>query len=98
MNAIVLHVELTLNPGHRDAYLARALQHRDNVRTNEPAWQRFEISIAEENPNLIRLYEVYADEAAVKHHMQTAYMVSYREDTARMIADRKLTRAQMAHD
>ena len=31
MNAIVLHVELTLHPEHREAYLARALQHRDNV-------------------------------------------------------------------
>ncbi|MGB0631944.1 MAG: putative quinol monooxygenase [Alphaproteobacteria bacterium] len=98
MNAIVLHVELTLHPEHRDAYLTRAQQHRDNVRKNEPACQRFEISIEEDNPNLVRLYEVYDDEAAVQHHMQTPYMIAYREETAPMIADRKLTRALMAHD
>ena len=98
MSAIVLHVELTLHPEHRDAYLARALQHRDNVRENEPACQRFDISVEEKNPNLVRLYEVYNDAAAVQHHMQTPYMTSYRDETAPMIANRKLTRAIMAHD
>ena len=97
MNAIVLHVELTLHPEHREAYLARALQHRDNVRKNEPACQRFEVSVEEDNTNLIRLYEVYDDEAAVEHHMQTSYMNAYRKETAPMIASRKLTRAIMAH-
>ena len=97
MNAIVLHVELTLHPEHRKAYLARALQHRDNVRKNEPACQRFEVSVKEDDPNLIRLYEVYDDAAAVEHHMQTPYMNAYQEETAPMIANRKLIRAIMAH-
>ena len=48
--------------------------------------------------NLVRLYEVYDDEAAVEHHMQTPYMIAYREETAPMIANRKLTRAIMQHD
>lgn len=98
MTAIVLHVELTLHAEHRDAYLTRALQHRENVRANEPACQRFEISVEEDNQNLVRLYEVYDDQAAVEHHMQTPYMIAYREETAPMIADRKLTRAVMTHD
>ena len=96
MNAIVLHVELTLHPQHRGAYLARALQHRDNVE-ERTSCQRFEVSVEEDNPNLIRLYEVYDDEAAVEHRMQTPYMNAYREETAPMIANRKLTRAIMAH-
>ena len=98
MSAIVLHVELTLKPDQREAYLARARQHRDNVRKNEPACQNFEISVEEDNMNLVRLYEVYDDEAAVEHHMQTPYMIAYREETAPMIENRKLTRAIMAHD
>tara|TARA_R110002072_G_scaffold10726_54_gene49786 strand:+ start:507 stop:803 length:297 start_codon:yes stop_codon:yes gene_type:complete len=97
MTAIVLHVELTLHPEHRDAYLARALQHRENVNAKEPACQRFEISVEENDPNVVRLYEVYDDEAAVQHHMETPYMIAYREETAPMIAERKLTRATMAH-
>jgi len=97
MSAIVLHVELTLHPEHRDAYIARALAHKASVNANEPACQRFEISVEAENQNVVRLYEVYDDEAAVQHHMQTPYMNAYREDTAPMIAERKLTRAVMAH-
>ena len=98
MSAIVLHVELTVHPHQRDAYLARALQHRENVRQNEPACQRFEISVEEANPNLIRLYEVYDDDEAVAHHMQTPHMIAYREETASMIENRKLTRAVVQHD
>jgi hypothetical protein len=30
--------------------------------------------------------------------MQTPYMIAYREETAPMIADRKLTRALMTHE
>ena len=98
MSAIVLHVELTLKPERREAYLARARQHRDNVRNNEPACQHFEISVEEDNPNLVRLYEVYDDDTAVEYHMQTPYMIAYREETAPMIENRKLTRAIMTHD
>ncbi len=98
MSAIVLHVELTLKPERREAYLVRARRHRDNVRNNEPACRNFEISVEEDNPNLVRLYEVYDDNGAVEHHMQTPYMTAYREETAPMIENRKLTRSIMAHD
>lgn len=97
MSAIVLHVELTLHPEHRDSYIDRALTHKANVTAQEPACQRFEISVEEDTPNVVRLYEVYDDEAAVQHHMQTPYMIAYREETAPMISDRKMTRAVMAH-
>lgn len=96
--AIVLHVELTLHSEHRDAYLDLARAHRDRVLENEPGCSRFDISVEEENENLVRLYEVYDDAAAVDHHVQTPYMNAYRDETAPMIANRKLTRAVMAHD
>jgi autoinducer 2-degrading protein len=97
MTAIVIHVELTLYPEHRDAYLARALQHKENVSASEPGCQRFEISVLEDNQNVVRLYEAYDDEAAVQHHMHTPYMIAYREDTTPMIVERKMVRAVMAH-
>lgn len=96
--AIILHVELTLHPEHRDAYLDLARAHRGRVLEKEAGCSRFDISVEEDNENLVRLYEVYDDAAAVEHHVQTPYMNAYREETAPMIADRKLTRAVMAHD
>lgn len=98
MSAVVLHVELIIHAEQRDAYLARAEKHRDLVLAREPGCQRFDVSVEEDDPNRVRLYEVYDDDAAVEHHMQTPYMQSYREDTGPMIAERKLTRARMAHD
>lgn len=98
MTAIVIHVELTLHPEQRDAYLARALQHKEDVSANEPGCQQFDISVEEDNQNVVRLYEVYDDEAAVQLHMQTPYMLAYREETTPMIVERKFERAVRAHD
>lgn len=97
MTAIVIHVQLTIADGQRDAFLARARQHRDNVIANEPACQRFDISTPDDDENVVRLYEVYDDQAAVDHHMQTEYMNAYREDTGPIVAERVLTMATMAH-
>lgn len=98
MPPVVLHVELTLHPDRRDDYIARARKHRDLVLENEPGCRRFDISVEEDDPNRVRLYEVYDDEAAVDRHMQTPYMQAYREDTGPMTADRRIARATMAHD
>lgn len=93
MSAIVLFVDLDITPGRLGDFLARAAQHRDNVLKNEPGCQRFDISTPDEGENAVRLYEVYDDEAAFKHHMDTSYMAEYREDTGPMVANRALTRA-----
>lgn len=92
MNTVVLVVELDLKPDHRESFLARARQHRENVLKNEPDCKQFEVQVAEDDVNKIFLYEVYADQAAVDHHMNTPYMKAYREDTGAMIADRRLVK------
>lgn len=97
MSAIVLHVELTLAPGRRADYLARAQRHRATVLANEPGCSRFDISLPDGSDDSVRLYEVYDDLAAFDHHMQTPYMLDYRADTGPMIADRRATRAVLAN-
>ncbi len=98
MSAIVLFVELDTVPGQRDAFLARAREHRGNVQKNEPDCQRFDISVPDDEDNKVRLYEVYADQAAFDHHMETAYMKAYRADTGPMVANRQLTKAVLANE
>lgn len=97
MSAVVLFVELEIEPGQRDNYVARARQHRDNVMKNEPNCHRFDISVPDDNDTVVRLYEVYADQAAFEHHMQTPYMQEYREDTGPWIKERKLSRCTLAN-
>ncbi len=88
MSPLVLLVELTLNAGRMDAFLARAREHRSNVLSNEPDCRGFELLVPTEGGDTVFLYEVYADQAAIDHHMGTPYMKQYMADTGPMIAKR----------
>lgn len=98
MPAIALVVEIELAPGQKHAFLARALEHRDNVLANEPGCLRFDLMTSDEDDARAFLYEVYADEAALETHFETPYMKQYLEDTGPMIAGRKRNRCTLAHD
>ncbi len=98
MSAVVLFVEIDTVPGQKDAFLARVRVHRANVQKNEPGCQCFDISVPDDGDDKVRLYEVYADQAAFDHHMETTYMKEYRADTAPMVAGRVLAKAALAND
>ncbi len=88
MTTLVLLVELTINAGQMDAFLARAREHRTTVLGNEPGCKGFELLVPTEGDDTVFLYEVYADQAAIDHHMETPYMKEYMADTGPMIANR----------
>ena len=98
MSAIVIHVRLVIVEGRRDEFLAHVRAHRTRVTARESACQRFDISVPDDEDDVVRLYEVYDDRAAVDHHMQTDYMIAYREETIPLIAERTLTMAVMANE
>jgi (4S)-4-hydroxy-5-phosphonooxypentane-2,3-dione isomerase len=87
---VALFVEIETKPGRRDAYLARANEHRKNVLSKEAWCQRFDVMIPKDNENMVCLYEVYDDEDGFKAHGETQHMQEYRADTGEMIADRKV--------
>ena len=89
MTTLVLLVELTINAGQKDAFLARAREHRTKVLSQEPDCKGFELLVPTTGGDTVFLYEVYADQAAIDHHMETPYMKQYMADTGPMIADRK---------
>lgn len=98
MPAIALVVELDIVAGQKAAFIARALEHRENVRRNEPGCLRFDIVTSEEDADKVFLYEVYADAAALETHFNTPYMKQYLEDTGPMVARRKRNRCTLAHE
>ncbi len=98
MSSLVLLVELQMNPGQRDAFLARAGVHRSKVLDNEPGCQGFEVLVPAEDEDTVFLYEVYADQGALDAHLQTPYMQEYLADTGPMIGDRKRTLCRLAGD
>ncbi len=98
MSTLVLLVELTLNVGQKDAFLTRAREHRTNVLKNEPGCKGFELLAPTDGSATIFLYEVYADQAAIDHHMETPYMKEYMADTGPMIALRNRTLCTLASE
>lgn len=98
MSIVVLFVELEIAPGRRDEFITRAREHRGNVLKNEPGCRRFDISTPDDTGDTVRLYEVYADQAAFDHHMETDYMKAYQADTGPMVADRARTKAVLQNE
>ncbi len=96
MTDLVLFVEIELVAGQMAPFLARVSQHRENVLANEPGCRRFEVLRPQEGENRVFLYEVYADQAALDHHLSTPYMKQYLEDTGPMIANRTRTLCDLA--
>ena len=98
MSSVVLFVKLRIVEGQVDAFVKRARQHRKRVLASEPNCQRFDISISEDDENIVNLYEVYADDLAFQHHLETPYMKAYMEDTTSMIESRERTKARLKND
>ena len=98
MSSVVLLVTLQIVEGQMDAYLTRARAHRERVLRDEADCLRFDISKPDDDENIIQLYEVYADEAAFKHHLETSYMKAYMDDTDSMIESRKRVKATLKNE
>ena len=98
MPAVVLFVTLQITADKMAKFLGRVREHRNNVLKSEPDCLRFDISKPDQRENTIQLYEVYANQAAFDHHMETPYMKAYMEDTAPMIENRERTRATLLNE
>ena len=98
MPCVVLFVNLKIVEGEINAFVKRAREHRERVLASEPECQRFDISIPEDDENTVNLYEVYADEAAFQHHLETPYMKAYMEDTTSMIETRERKKEHLKND
>ena len=96
MSDLVLFVELEIAAGQMEAFVKRALEHKKNVLANEPGCHGFELLRPRERENTVFLYEVYADQDAIDHHLNTPYMKQYLEDTGPMITNRVRTLCDLA--
>ena len=98
MSSVVLLVTLNIVEGQMDAYLTLARAHRGRVLDNEADCLRFDISKPDDGENIVHLYEVYKDEEAFKHHLETPYMKAYMEDTDLMIDSRNRVKATLHNE
>ncbi|MBT3358695.1 MAG: antibiotic biosynthesis monooxygenase [Rhodospirillales bacterium] len=93
--AIVFRAEC--KPEFRADFIARAQRHAGIVRS-EPGCMRCDVLVPQEGGNLIFLYELFEDEAALEAHKEMPYMPGWREDITPMVADRDATFVIVTND
>lgn len=89
MSKLALLVDITLHPGRKAEFLKRVREHGDRCLDREPGCLSFTVLEPDDGGDTVHLCEVYADQAAIDHHLGTDYMAQYMADTKEMIAHRQ---------
>lgn len=76
---IALLVTIRMQPEHRDEFIAAMLDDASGSVSNEPGCLRFDVLQDKSDPNVLHLYEVYRDQAALEAHRQAPHYLKWRE-------------------
>ena len=80
-------VDLDIIPAERENFIA-AIRENGAAAAKEPGCFRFDILNLASDPNHFLLYEVYANEAALKAHRETDHFKKFSAAAAKMVAKR----------
>jgi quinol monooxygenase YgiN len=78
---IVLTAKYYLKPGNGAAVDAALQRMAPLVKQHEPGCHLYQVSRSRDNPDLLLLYEQYADEAALQAHRETPHFKEIIEGT-----------------
>jgi quinol monooxygenase YgiN len=70
---VVLVARYTVKPGNVDAVLAALARMAPLVRQHEPGCLTYRVNRAKDDPNVLLLYEEYADQAALDAHASSSH-------------------------
>jgi quinol monooxygenase YgiN len=87
---VVRLAELEIDPAQLDQYKAAL---RDEIRASirlEPGVLRLYAVSVKDHPDQIRLFEMYASQAAYESHLQTPHFKRYKTETQDMVRSLKL--------
>ena len=82
--------ELEIDARHLDAYKAAVTEEIETSIEREPGVLAIYAVALKERPAHLRFFEIYADEAAYRAHIESAHFKKYVEATQSMITARKL--------
>jgi autoinducer 2-degrading protein len=81
--AIVATIKTTA--GKRDEYLDHLRAHAHRCRSTEPGTLQFEILVPHDQPDTLKLYELYATKEAFDAHWNGPSIQQARKDTAGLV-------------
>jgi len=82
--------ELEIDPAQLEGYKAAVKEEMETSVRVEPGVLAIYAVAEADNPSRLRFFEMYADEAAYKAHIESAHFKKYFETTKGMITSRKL--------
>lgn len=80
MSRLALVVAIDCEAEHKQAVLRALLAHRERCLAEEPGSLQFEVLIPLDEPGKIRLFELYADNAALAAHSGGASIAMFRQE------------------
>ncbi|MGI9436119.1 MAG: putative quinol monooxygenase [Geminicoccaceae bacterium] len=93
----VIVAEFEVKPEKIDRFMELAIEDASQSIAKEPDCLQFDVTILEDNPNHVLLYEVYADEAAFDAHLETPHCKVFREQIDDLVDDRNVRRLNCIH-
>jgi len=82
--------EIEIEASYLDEYIAILKEEAEASVRLEPGVISIYPMFHKENPNQVRILEIYADEEAYKTHLQTPHFKHYKTVTANMVKSLKL--------
>jgi quinol monooxygenase YgiN len=90
MTGYVITVDFEIKPESRDRFLALVRENAALSISAEAGCRRFDVCVPADGSPRVFLYEIYADEAAFKAHLQTTHYRAFAAATSGMVQDRKI--------
>ena len=87
---IVRIAEIEVNEGYLEAYLAAAHDVGTKSVETEPGVICIFPMQVKEQPNIIRIVEIYRDSASYQAHLQTPHFLEYKQGTLHMVKSLRL--------
>jgi quinol monooxygenase YgiN len=88
---LVRLAELTIDPAQLDAYKAALREEIETSIRIEPGVLTLYAVTVRDQPNEVRLFEMYASPAAYQAHLQSEHFKKYKSVTAGMVKSLRLT-------
>lgn len=73
-----IFVSIKVKPGYMDRFIEATFDDARGSVQNEPGCCRFDVLKDDSDPNLVHLYEVYEDRAAVETHRTMLHYLKWR--------------------
>jgi quinol monooxygenase YgiN len=95
--AFVIVAEFEVKPESIDAFLEAAIADASASVANEPGCRQFDVTVQEDQPHRVLLYEVYDSAAAFDAHLKTPHLAAFRDRIEPMVASRQVRRLTRVH-